>query len=363
MEKTLPPDIRGAMWWLERRFPEQFGRRDQMEHSGGVKVQATQTQELTIDLVKSDGTVHRVSRGMSYKDAAMAGGIHEETLAVLAQARRPRKKNTAYTRFIGQIERAAEKTAIDYLEAIRKSIMESPVKVREHIKKDESGKVILTEIHRETLPPDIRGAMWWLERRFPEQFGRRDQMEHSGGVKVQATQTQELTIDLVKSDGTVHRVSRGMSYKDAAMAGGIHEETLAVWRKRGAAEKNTAYTRFIGQIERAAEKTAIDYLEAIRKSIMESPVKVREHIKKDESGKVILTEIHRETLPPDIRGAMWWLERRFPEQFGRRDQMEHSGGVKVPGHADPGTHDRSGEIRWHSAPAHAQRCDEGSGYC
>ena len=25
--------------------------------------------------------------------------------------------------------------------------MESPVKVREHIKKDESGKVILTEIH------------------------------------------------------------------------------------------------------------------------------------------------------------------------------------------------------------------------
>ena len=82
--------------------------------------------------------------------------------------------------------------------------MESSVRVREHIKKDESGNVILTEIHRETLPPDIKGAIWWLERRFPEQFGRREQMEHTGKVKVQATQTQErkLTLELVKSDGT-----------------------------------------------------------------------------------------------------------------------------------------------------------------
>ena len=52
------------MWWLERRFPEQFGRRDQMEHTGGVKVQATQTQErkLTLELVKSDGKVFRLTR-------------------------------------------------------------------------------------------------------------------------------------------------------------------------------------------------------------------------------------------------------------------------------------------------------------
>ena len=87
------------------------------------------------------------------------------------------------------------------------------------------------------------------------------------------------------ADRITEGVRLGMTFKNAAMAGGIHEDTLDVWRKRGAVEKNTAYTRFIGQLERAAEKTAIDYLEAIRKSIMESPVKVREHIKKDESGK------------------------------------------------------------------------------
>ena len=159
---------------------------------------------------------------MSYKDAAAAGGVHEDTLDSWRK-RGAEENDTIYTRFLGQISMAAEAKAIDYLEAIRKSIMESPVRVREHIKKDESGKVILTEIHRETLPPDIRGAMWWLERRFQEQFGRRDQMEHSGKVKVNAVQTQErkLTIELVNSEGEVHRLTR-----DDVMKAAVTVETV-----------------------------------------------------------------------------------------------------------------------------------------
>ena len=159
----------------------------------------------------ADRIAEGVSLGMTFKEAAKAGGIHEHTLEEWrTRGYRERGSSSIYARFMGQVDRAAEKTAISYLEAVRLSIMESPVKVREHIKKDESGKVILTEIHTETLPPDIKGAMWWLERRFPEQFGRREQMEHSGKVKVQATQTQErkLTIELVNSDGEVHRLTR-----------------------------------------------------------------------------------------------------------------------------------------------------------
>ena len=155
----------------------------------------------------ADRITEGVSLGMTYREAAMAGGIHEDTLDVWRK-RGAAESNTIYTRFIGQLDRAADKTAIDYLEKIRQSIMENPEKVRTHIKKDESGKVIMTEIHKETLPPDIKGAMWWLERRFPEQFGRRDQMEHSGGVKVQQTKENKLTIELVKSDGEVYRLTR-----------------------------------------------------------------------------------------------------------------------------------------------------------
>ena len=146
---------------------------------------------------------------MSYKDAAAVGGVHEDTLDNWHK-RGAAENNTIYSRFFGRISKAAELTGIEYLEAVRRSIMESPVRVREHIKQDEKGNLIVKEIHRETLPPDIKGALWWPERRFPEQFGRRDQMEHTGGVKVQETQTQErkLTIELVKSDGEVYRLTR-----------------------------------------------------------------------------------------------------------------------------------------------------------
>ena len=70
------------------------------------------------------------------------------------------------------------------------------------------------------------------------------------------------------ADRIIEGVSLGMTFKNAAMAGGVHEDTLDSWRKRGAAESNTTYTRFLGQLDRAAEKTAITYLEAIRQSIM-----------------------------------------------------------------------------------------------
>ena len=166
----------------------------------------------------ADRIIEGVSLGMTFKNAAMVGGVHEDTLDSWRK-RGAAESNTTYTRFLGQLDRAAEKTAIDYLEKIRQSIMESPVKRREHIKQDENGKVIMKEIHKETLPPDIKGAMWWLERRFPEQFGRRDQMDHTGKVDVHKTQTQErkLTIELVNADGEVHRLTRDDAMNNAAV--------------------------------------------------------------------------------------------------------------------------------------------------
>ena len=88
------------------------------------------------------------------------------------------------------------------------------------------------------------------------------------------------------ADRIAKGVSLGMTYKDAATAGGVHEDTrmprqtrsraqtlrcpspsqgdASSWRKRGAAENNTIYTRFLGQLDRAAESTAIAYLENAR---------------------------------------------------------------------------------------------------
>ena len=52
-------------------------------------------------------------------------------------------------------------------------------------------------------------------------------------------------------------VGLGMSCRDAAAAGGVHEDTLELWRKHGAAEINTIYSRFFGRISMAAELTGI----------------------------------------------------------------------------------------------------------
>ena len=59
-------------------------------------------------------------------------------------------------------------------------------------------------------------------------------------------------------------------------------------RKRGVDEPSPIYTRFLGRIDKAAEETGIAYLAAVRQSILESPVKVREHVKTDDKGNVIM---------------------------------------------------------------------------
>ena len=126
----------------------------------------------------------------------------------------PRKRGveipSIYTRFLGRIDKAAEETGIAYLAAVRQSILESPVKVREHVKTDDKGNVIMKEIHRETLPPDIRGRCGGLSAAFPSSSAAAIRWSIRARSKVQATQTQErkLTIELVKSDREVHRLTR-----------------------------------------------------------------------------------------------------------------------------------------------------------
>ena len=49
-----------------------------------------------------------------------------------------------------------------------------------------------------------------------------------------------------------------------------------------------------------------------------------------------MKEIHRETLPPDIKGALWWLERRFPEISPRWASSNSSSPKRAFNGTDPG---------------------------
>ena len=132
------------------------------------------------------------------------------------------------------------------------------------------------------------------------------------------------------ADRIVEAVSLGLSYKDAARAGGITEQTLIEWRRQGAEEEGTAFSELFERIDRAAQATGTAYLDAIKRSITEESTITKTRIKRSEDGAEMVEEVVKETRPPGIKGAMWWLERRFPDPFARR--IAHGGkvGIETP---------------------------------
>jgi transposase-like protein len=86
---------------------------------------------------------------------------------------------------------------------------------------------------------------------------------------------------------------RGGNYRDvAAQWAGISPSTLAKWLKKKD-EKHLAFQRAVEEAERAAEVRAVAI---VMKAASSEP-----------------------------RHAQWWLERKYPERWGRRDRHEVMG--------------------------------------
>ena len=128
----------------------------------------------------------------------------------------------------------------------------------------------------------------------------------------------------------VRSVGLGHSYAEAARCGGVSIDSVIRWRKQGredaAAGLRTKHARFCEQVEQAQDIQAEKYLEAIEASVLAPVIITKTHIKENPDGST-LKEVHKEERPADIKGAVWWLERRRPETFSRLDKLEHSGKV------------------------------------
>ena len=124
-------------------------------------------------------------------------------------------------------------------------------------------------------------------------------------------------------------IELGHTNKDAALLSGIEERTLYYWLERGRTAKRGIYFQFIQSIDLALARFKDKHLQAINKSVFESPTKRVNHIKEtlDAKGNSLgkLTEEREELLPPSIEGSKFLLERRFPKEFGRQVDVEHSG--------------------------------------
>jgi len=96
-------------------------------------------------------------------------------------------------------------------------------------------------------------------------------------------------------------VTLGLSYKDASEACDITERTFYNWKKRGENAKSGKHYDFLDKLKLASSKSKVYHLNKIR-----------------EAGDKGVWQANA-----------WILERRFPEEFGRRDkiqaEVEHKG--------------------------------------
>jgi len=95
----------------------------------------------------------------------------------------------------------------------------------------------------------------------------------------------------------------GSFYKDAATLAGIGEHTFFDWKKRGIQDteqnKNTIYSQFLQSLRQAEAEAKAEAVKYIQKS-------------------------------DDWKARAWYLERKYNDEFGNRQKIEHSGDEDKP---------------------------------
>ena len=93
----------------------------------------------------------------------------------------------------------------------------------------------------------------------------------------------------------------GCLREDAARYAGIHPDTLSTWYRAGASVEAEDHLR---EFHREVQKT-------------ERSVKIR------------LLGIIQQAANEDWKAGAWYLERKFPDEFGRRDRLRLDGEHKI----------------------------------
>ena len=123
---------------------------------------------------------------------------------------------------------------------------------------------------------------------------------------------QEMILDCIRM---------GLTYSKAAELVGITRHTLLNWRKWGQAEKSGIYFNFFNALQKAEAEGEIQCLQKIQEAARGG----QEIIDSKElyQGKKLIKQITKTVKSvPDWRAAAWILERRYPERYGRRRNLD-----------------------------------------
>ena len=105
-------------------------------------------------------------------------------------------------------------------------------------------------------------------------------------------------------DDIVKRIRAGNYIKVSCRAVGISTSTYFDWLKKG--EKGTPpYSEFLYSIKKAEAEAQVNFVAVIARA-----------------------------APESWQAAAWWLERRFPDLWGRREKIDLQGEIKTVREAD-----------------------------
>ena len=95
----------------------------------------------------------------------------------------------------------------------------------------------------------------------------------------------------------VGAIEKGATRREAALAAGISETTLYRWLARGEKAQKGQFREFYEAVKQAEEKAVLGFVSAIWEAA--------------QNGK--------------WQAAAWWLERRYPEDWGKQRLVEPEG--------------------------------------
>lgn len=99
----------------------------------------------------------------------------------------------------------------------------------------------------------------------------------------------------------IKAIRLGSSYRAAANYAGVSEDALYEWLAKGRETGRQPYARFADDFEKARAEAVLRRIKRIEEAA--------------QSGA--------------WQADAWWLERRYPEDWSLKHQIEHSGGVRI----------------------------------
>jgi hypothetical protein len=111
------------------------------------------------------------------------------------------------------------------------------------------------------------------------------------------------------ADKIINYLRAGAFVETAAIAAGIHKDTFYEWMKIGRANGHPGLAAWVARVDEAVAMSEVVMIGLVGKAAQEG----------------------------QWQAAAWHLERKYPQRWGRRDRVEHSG----PGGAPIETVDRT----------------------